>query len=62
MKKQVNIFQIKEQDKAPETDPNGMKMWFIWQVPQNNGLKDAHWGQKKYAWTKWEVQQRDKDL
>ena len=29
MKKQANIFQIKEQDKSPEGDPNEMKMYYL---------------------------------
>lgn len=29
MKKKANIFQIKEQDKSPEGDPNEMGMYYL---------------------------------
>ena len=51
MKKQRNMFQMKEQDKTPEKD-------LI--ESSNNSHKDVHQAKEKSGWTKWEFQQRDR--
>lgn len=53
MKKEVQLFQIKEQGKSPETNPNEMEICDLpLQKMKNNDHKDIHGTQDNNVWAK----------
>ena len=62
MRWQRNMFQMKEQDKAPGEELSEVEIGSLLKRVQSYNCKDDQRTQEKNGWTQWEFQQRDETI